>query len=461
MALLSIVASLIMFFVAADRYTLAAATGTRARGVGEASVAHSALVQPLAVRPMIASDTITDTPTVTSTATTGPTDTATASMTLTASATDTETPSATATATSTVTATPTATVTDSPTLAVCPLAVTPNPQVIEQGGSVALTFATQANVTITAAVQSGAPYPDRATVFNDVPGNPGVPLAGIAVTGGFQYSFSSGFGGSALLVFPIPATAPVGPLQIQATAVCGAQQASGQTVLSVVPAQGIPPTNHLTLRLHALLIRSAALPPAAGSIAHTTVTAWCSPGDLAILSATIHSSNTTSLGTTADGGTAYTEGMSIFTAVLTADAGGYATFSLPLSSSLLIPGKGGVVRTTLTCAQGARSAVYRTSFALREVGLRLLATTPALSRGGLRQTFLIGQKSNGSSTLKALVLADGGAHISASATIGGANIPAMHQPLVVGAGRRVLLTFVVPNTMAPALRTHRTATITI
>jgi hypothetical protein len=209
------------------------------------------------------------------------------------------------------------------------------------------------------------------------------------------------------------------------------------------------------------LIRRAELPPDTGSTVQDAVTVSTTAGDLITLSAMVISSSVGSLGTAADGGTDYQSRDIFYTAMATADAGGSAIFSLPMSSSLLTPGKGAVVRLAITCARGSAATVYRSSFPIREVALRLVLQPSSTSRGGNRLPFVLGRTPTGSSILHVLVLADPGAHIDGSVTFGEVDVPAQAAPLSVGPGGRVLLSFVVPNAVAPPAHTHGDAQLTV
>jgi hypothetical protein len=287
-------------------------------------------------------------------------------------------------------------------------------------------------------------------------------VTGTAIAGGFQYGFGAGFIGMPVLSVPIPSDATPGSVQVEATATCtDGTQGSGQLSFDVVPAQPIPFTGHLALSSHDVLIRRAVLPPATGSTVHDVVTVSTTAGDLVTLSATVVSGSIGSLGTSADGGTAYHSGDIFYTAMATADAGGSAIFSLPLSSSLLTPGKGAVVRLAITCASGSAATVYRSSFPIREVALRLVLQPASTSRGGNRLPFVLGRSVAGSSHLHVLVLADPGAHIDGSAAFGTTVISAQAAPVTAGPGGRVLLSFVVPNALAPPAHTHGDALLTV
>ena len=131
---------------------------------------------------------------------------------------------------------------------------------------------------------------------------------------------------------------------MQITAVCNLQQTSQALSFGVAAAQLIPFTNQLFLALHDVLLRSVELPPNAGSVVHNLITVSTNANALVTLSAVVSSTRPGSLGTAVDGGTAYVSGTVLYTAVTTSDTGGTALFNLPLSSALLTPGRGAVVK---------------------------------------------------------------------------------------------------------------------
>jgi hypothetical protein len=284
-------------------------------------------------------------------------------------------------------------------------------------------------------------------------------LRGDAVTNGYHFAFYTGFDGHALLATPIPRTAAAGLVQVQATATCGqGVQTSAQAAFTVGAANLIPFAGHLFLTSHRLLLRSPSLPPHAGAVVHDTVAVITNANDLVTVVATLFSTNGTSLGTDADGGTMHQSGDILYIEEGSADSTGQATFSVPLTSDILTPGRGAVIRVTVTSAGSAGAIVYRTSVPIREQRLRLVVQPKESTRGGRRPVFVIGHQAFGSSVLSVLVLADGAAHLSASATFGALVLTAIAQ---AGPGGRATMKFKVPNSVSPRGSVSARATVAV
>ena len=351
----------------------------------------------------------------------------------------------------------------SPADSACPLTASANPSAIQQGGSVALLYTSAPGATIQTVIQDSGAYPASAALIAGGGGGVATAVAGTPVAGGYQFTFAAGSDGTALLSFPIPSTAPLEQVGVQITAVCNLQQTSQALSFGVAAAQLIPFTNQLFLALHAVLIRSVELPPNAGSVVHNLITVSTNANALVTLSAVVSSTRPGSLGTAVDGGTAYASGTVLYTAVTTSDTGGTALFNLPLSSALLTPGRGAVVKVIVTCATGSSATVYRTSFPVREIPLRLVIQAKESTLGNKRQVFLLGSLF--------------GWHEHAPRAGAGRKGRAHHRHLRRCVPRRAAyccqsapdrrsgrqgdVTFAVPNSIAPPRGSHADGTLTV
>jgi hypothetical protein len=191
-------------------------------------------------------------------------------------------------------------------------------------------------------------------------------------------------------------------------------------------------------------------PSGSSSVAHDRLRIITAPGALVTTTASIS-------GTASSLGAGISSGQIIFSNVSVADSQGSVHISLPVSSTLLVPGKGARVLLSVRASAGRGAISYRTSFAIREAGLRLLLMPKATTRGGGRPLFILGHAGGGSSVFSLLAIADPGAQISATVTFGGLNLTASGT---TGPGGRVTLKFVVPNRVAPVDR-YRIATATV
>jgi hypothetical protein len=191
-------------------------------------------------------------------------------------------------------------------------------------------------------------------------------------------------------------------------------------------------------------------PSGSNSVVHDRLLILTAPGALVTTTATIS-------GTPSSLGSSISSGQLIFSNVSIADSQGSVHISLPVSSTLLVPGKGARVLLSVRASAGSGAISYRTSFAIRESGLRLLLQPKATTRGSGRPLFTLGHASGGSSVFSLLAIADPGARISATVTFGSLNLTASGT---AGSGGRVTLKFAVPNRVAPASG-HGTATATV
>ena len=178
---------------------------------------------------------------------------------------------------------------------------------------------------------------------------------------------------------------------------------------------------------------------------------------------------TASAGTGAGLEPAFAPGAIIATYNTNANAKGIASFTFPITSTVLIPGKAAKILKTVTI-QNAGGSVFtlKTSATIREVRLRLIVQNDETTRGNKRSAFVIG-KPHGTvvtTTFTARVLADAGATVNGTLTIGGSTITA--GPNTAGVGGRTSLKFSVPDSVTPAkgqatlvtTSTYRGATIT-
>lgn len=83
--------------------------------------------------------------------------------------------------------------------------------------------------------------------------------------------------------------------------------------------------------------------------------------------------------------------------------------------------------------------------------------------GNKRQVFLLGSPPGGTSTLRVPVLAEKGAHITGTFAAASLAVPltVANQPLTAGPGGRAMLTFAVPNSIAPPRGSHAAGTLTV
>lgn len=427
-------------------------------------------------------------PTSTSTNTPGPTSTSTNTPTNTATSTSTNTPVPTSTATNTATATSTpnatATAAAAATLTAvaaagvapnCQLDVLPNPETIQIGGSEAILFKAMPGAVITASILGGT-YPITATLYNGTPTTPGTTVTGTAVAtpapGGYQYTITVGPSGRALLDFPVPTGATLGKVTVNVTATKTGCRANGgalarTAIFTVEPAQA----SSFTQSLHEFpkhgLIRSVQPAPAKGSIFTDKLRVVTAPNiNVGLVVTTGKSTNPHTSGLEP----AYVVGTVIYTGNVNSNAKGIATFTFPVTSTVLIPGQGAIIVKTVTMqAPGASTtSTLKTSAAIREVRLRLLVQNEETTRGNKRAAFVIG-KPHGTvttSTFTARVLADAGASVSGTLTIGGSTLTA--GPKAAGTGGRTSLKFAVPDATTPksgtasvsVTSTYRGATIT-
>jgi hypothetical protein len=343
--------------------------------------------------------------------------------------------------------------------------VLPNPETIQRGGSEAILFKTLPNTVITATIDAGDTYPLTATLYNGTPTTPGTVINGTNVGGtAYQFVFSSGNNGRALLDFAIPATAPL----VQPTVTAVAQEAcnaAGKSKTDGLVHRGPVKFNveaqqasSFGLRefqsLHKVRIRSVEPPPAHNSVVHDRVRILTAPG------ATVTTTFVIS-GSAGSLGAGWTNGQVFYQVVTTADAKGGVHFGVPISSTLLIPGKGGSIKVTVQSNTGGKTTVFKTSKAVREVRLRLLLQAQETTRGNRRAVFQVSHKSTGSSLFTVLALCDPGAGLSATASLPadgtGANLPAT---ATCGAAGRAKLKFSVPDNIATD-SAHRFGLVTV
>jgi hypothetical protein len=346
--------------------------------------------------------------------------------------------------------TPTATVTPAPAPPNCELIVLAGSQTIQQGATGSLVFKVLPDSSLTATVLGGS-YPATATLTSPAPQTN---LTGLAVAspapGGFQYAFQSGPGGTAVLRYAIPANAPLGQVQVEVTAseACEAPGTVSRTLSFNVEAPQITTfSNVLGLSAEHVVVRSVEPPPAQDSIADERVRIHTAPGASALVSAMIMASQSSSLGTAADGGDAFSNGQVFYSGSSTADAAGILTMTVPLSSTLLVPGQGAVVVLQIQLSSGTATSTMAAAVAIREQRLRLVVAPSETSRGGKRAMLLI-SKAHGTatgSTLPVLVLADPGAHLSGTFSI--AQPPTVSG--IAGTGGRAELRFNVPGNSTP------------
>jgi uncharacterized repeat protein (TIGR01451 family) len=206
---------------------------------------------------------------------------------------------------------------------------------------------------------------------------------------------------------------------------------------------------HGSLSGHHMVIRGVE-PTGSNSVVHDRLLILTAPGALVTTTATIS-------GTPSSLGSGISSGQLIFSNVSIADSQGSVHVSLPVSSTLLVPGKGARVLLSVRASAGSGAISYRTSFAIREAGLRLLLQPKSTTRGSGRPLFSLGHASGGSTVFSLLAIAAPGARISATVTFGSLNLTASGT---AGSGGRVTLKFVVPNRVAPASG-HATATATV
>jgi hypothetical protein len=359
----------------------------------------------------------------------------------------------------------------------CQLFVLPNPETIQRGGSEAILIKALPSTAITVTIVTTATpaYPATATLYrlDDGTGKPVLPgqvINGTAVTNGFQFTFNTGTHGRALLDFSIPANAPIEKVQVTATANEACNSAGKSSVDGLVHRGAVfnveaQQASSFGLRefqsTHNVRIRSVELPPVHNSVVTDRVRILTAPG--AVVTTTFAISGAVgSLGTAADGGTAYSNGQVFFQNVSTASATGGVHFGVPVTSTLLIPGKGGVIKVTVQSNTGGKTSVFKTSKPVREVRLRLLVQPQETTRGNRRATFQVSHKTSGTSLFTVLALCDPNSHVSGTAALPsdgtGANLSV--GPITCGAGGRAKLKFNVPNNITTD-SAHRVGLVTV
>ncbi|HZS88307.1 MAG TPA: PQQ-binding-like beta-propeller repeat protein, partial [Chloroflexota bacterium] len=349
----------------------------------------------------------------------------------------------------------------------CQLIILPNPETIQRGGSEAILFKALPNTVITATIDAGDSYPLTATLYSGTPTTPGTVINGTNVGGtAYQFVFSSGNDGRALLDFPIPATAPLGKFTV--TAVAGELCAkTGQSKTDGLVHRGPVAFNveaqqasSFGLRefqsLQKVRIRSVEPPPASNSVVTDRVRILTAPG--AVVTTTFVIS-----GSAGSLGAGWSNGQSFFQNVSTASATGVVHFGVPISSTLLIPGKGGVIKVTVQSNTGGKTTVFRTSKAVREVRLRLVLQPQETTRGNKRSVFQLAHKTTGTSLFAVLALCDPNASASATASFPsdgtGTNLTA--GPNICGPGGRTKFKFNVPNSVTAPTTGHNTGLVTV
>jgi hypothetical protein len=354
----------------------------------------------------------------------------------------------------------------------CVLIVLPNPKIIQVGGSEAILFKALPNTTITANINVLAPasgllatYPTTALLYNGLPNTPGVVINGTGPTAaGWTFTFSTGSNGRALLDFPIPQNAQIAAAQVSATANKVNCRANGGPLtrtagFTVEPAQASSFTQSLHEFPKHALIRSVEAPPAKGSIVTDKLRVVTSANaNVGLVVTTGKSSNPHASGLEP----AFATGTVIGTYNTNANAKGIATFTFPISSTLLIPGQGAIIikKVTIQAPGSASTSTLSTEAAIRETRLRLVLQPQESTRGNQREVFVIGKAhaTNTNSVLTVLVVADAGASESGQLVIGGNTINA--GPVVAGPGGRAKLKFTVPDSTTPLTGSAK-ATLTV
>jgi len=399
----------------------------------------------------------TSTPTAANTATTAPTSTNTPTNTATTIPTNTSTPNATATAVqqTAIAATATAQATQGVNLPNCQLSVLPNPKIVQRTGSEAALFKVLPNAPITVTISAG--YVTTATLYTGAAGTPGVT---INRNSDGTFTFRAGPGGRALIDFPIPSNAPTGSVTIKAVATenCAGgdpgQSAKVQphtitrtSSFTVEAAQANSFGLHEVQSRHRILFRTVQ-PVGAGSVMTDSVYINTAPNVPVTTTFTISSTKVGNLGS------GFTNGQQVYQNLSTSSITGSVRLKVPFSSTLLIPGKGGLLLETVQANIDGKVVTFNSRKAIREVNLRLVVQVQETTRGNRRAPFEIGNKAGGSSALTVLVLCDPKAAISGAATVGSFSLT---QTATCGAGGRAKLKYSVLNSTAPAKGTGTVA----